>query len=53
MTKPQIHFASSHDWFRYAHLSQGIVFVQDYNDKNEAYERKFSNFKLLMEWAGY
>lgn len=53
MTPQQIKWAASHDWFTYAKLAQGVVYVRDYNEKNEAFEREFTNFSRLREWAGY
>ena len=53
MTTKQIKWAASHDWFTYAKLAQGVVYVRDYNEKNEAFEREFTDFSRLREWAGY
>jgi prolyl oligopeptidase PreP (S9A serine peptidase family) len=55
MTREQIAWAASHDWFRYATLAEGAVWVQDYEDNNheKPVEVKFTNYNLLVEWAGY
>lgn len=49
MTKEQIKWARSHDW--YIQDNGDVVMVLDEYEPNHI--QIFSNFKLLREWAGY
>ena len=56
MTKQQINFAAQHDWFLsdngggsilvmdYAHNEDGLIVMQP---------KTFTDFDLLLQWAGY
>lgn len=56
MTQAQINFAAAHDWY-VSHDQHGTITVLDtvYNEDGLLAQepRQFSDFDLLLTWAGY
>lgn len=59
LTKQQVRWAQSHDWFRYAVETQGgyrVIVRDDYCDREGVWhdgESWFDSFSQLRAWAGY
>jgi len=57
MTLHQIAWAQTHDWFRYAKIAEGKIYVRDYVEEpdgnHKAIERVFTSYQKLRAWAGY
>ncbi|MHA1809337.1 MAG: hypothetical protein ACTSYH_03390 [Candidatus Heimdallarchaeaceae archaeon] len=51
MTRNQIKWASTHDWYIGCNLHSGVVYVRD--DSISAQAIIFDNIHELRAWAGY